>query len=74
MPSFGPIRRRDLIDCLQRAGFDGPYSGGKHQFLIRRQDNHRLVLPNPHMSDIGVGLLSRILKQAGIERSTWEKL
>jgi predicted RNA binding protein YcfA (HicA-like mRNA interferase family) len=30
--------------------------------------NLTLGLPNPHKSDIGTGLLIRILKQAGIKR------
>jgi hypothetical protein len=34
----------------------------------------RLRLPNPHKSDVGRELLSRILKQAGIDRDRWEKL
>ncbi|MGB3513862.1 MAG: hypothetical protein WBA93_32575 [Microcoleaceae cyanobacterium] len=33
MPIFGPISRRDLIAALRVAGFSGPYSGGKHQFI-----------------------------------------
>ncbi|MFN4071408.1 MAG: hypothetical protein ACK4HT_07635 [Thermus caldifontis] len=31
----------------------------------------RLVLPNPHRGEIGVDLLKRILKQAGIEEEEW---
>ena len=34
MPIFGPISRRDLIAALRVAGFSGPYSGGKHQFMV----------------------------------------
>ncbi len=33
-----------------------------------------LRLPNPHRGDIGMELLSRILRQARIDRETWEKL
>jgi len=33
-----------------------------------------LRLPNPHKNDVGKELLSRILKQAGIDRDTWDKL
>ena len=33
MPAFGPIKRRDLIGYLRQLGFDGPYSGKKHQFM-----------------------------------------
>jgi len=46
MPSFGSIRRKELIRFLKQAGFDGPYTGGKHEFLVK--GNLRLTLPNPH--------------------------
>jgi predicted RNA binding protein YcfA (HicA-like mRNA interferase family) len=72
MPAFGPISRRDLIRHLRQLGFDGPYSGGKHEFVIR--GNVTLRVPNPHRGDIGRELLSRILKQAGITRDKWEQL
>ena len=32
MPSVGPTKRKDLIRYFKRLGFEGPYSGGKHQF------------------------------------------
>jgi predicted RNA binding protein YcfA (HicA-like mRNA interferase family) len=72
MPHFGPIKRRDLIHYLRRLGFDGPYSGGKHQFMVKGEITLRL--PNPHRSDIGKELLARILRQARISREEWEKL
>ena len=72
MAKFGSISRRDLIDYLRQYGFDGPYSGGKHQFLIK--DNLRLTIPNPHQGDISTDLLGKILKQAGISREDWNRL
>lgn len=72
MPSLHPIKRKDLIGYLKQSGFTGPYSGGKHQFMIK--DQLRLTLPNPHQSDIGINLLTKILKQAGITKQEWEKL
>jgi predicted RNA binding protein YcfA (HicA-like mRNA interferase family) len=72
MPPFGPISRRDLIRALLLLGFDGPYSGGKHQFMIRGDRTVRV--PNPHVSDIGRNLLARILRQAGVSREEWERL
>ncbi len=72
MPALRPIKRSDLINYMKQVGFLGPYSGGKHQFMIKNQ--LRLTLPNPHQSDIGVNLLSKILKQAGVSKSEWEKL
>lgn len=72
MPPFGSISRRDLIAALRAAGFEGPYSGGKHQFMVR--EGLRLRIPNPHQGDISVNLLGRILQQAKISRDEWEIL
>lgn len=72
MPQFGPIKRRNLIGCLKRLGFDGPYSGGKHQFMVREEV--RIRVPNPHQADIGKELLIRILRQAQISKDDWEQL
>jgi len=33
--------------------------------------NLRLTIPNPHKKIIGVDLLTRILRQAGITREEW---
>jgi predicted RNA binding protein YcfA (HicA-like mRNA interferase family) len=72
VPSPGPIKRAELISYLQILGFEGPYSGGKHQFMLKGVIRWRL--PNPHRRDVGRELLSRILKQAGIDKDSWEKL
>ena len=72
MPPFGPTKRKDLIKALKKAGFEGPFTGGKHEFLVKGE--LRLVLPNPHQGEISKGLLSRILKQANINRKDWEEI
>jgi predicted RNA binding protein YcfA (HicA-like mRNA interferase family) len=72
MPRFGPIKRRELVACLRRLGFTGPYAGGKHEFMQRGDVS--LTIPNPHGSDIGPKLLGQVLRQAGIERTEWEHL
>ena len=72
MPEIGPIKRNELIRYLRKIGFAGPYSGAKHQFM--ENENLTLRLPNPHKSDIGIELLMRILRQAGIKKSDWIKL
>jgi predicted RNA binding protein YcfA (HicA-like mRNA interferase family) len=72
MPSFGPVKRKDLIKALRQAGFEGPYAGGKHEFLVKGEI--RLILPNPHQSEISKDLLARILRQANVSRAEWEKL
>ncbi|RME54015.1 MAG: type II toxin-antitoxin system HicA family toxin [Caldilineae bacterium] len=73
MPPFGPISRRELIRCLRRAGFEGPFAGGNHQYM-RRPDGLRLTIPNPHAGDISRNFLRRLLRQAQISREEWEKL
>jgi len=72
MPPFGPIRRRELIAALKRLGFVGPYSGGRHEFMVKGE--LKLFVPNPHEGEIGRDMLSRILRQAGIDRAEWTNL
>ncbi len=72
MPPLKPITRKKLISYLQKIGFEGPYSGGKHQYMIKK--DFRLTLPNPHEQDISPSLLARILRQAKISREEWENL
>lgn len=72
MPKLASIKRKDLIHYLRQLGFDGPYSGGNHQFM--KKDALKIRLPNPHQSEISRDLLVRILKQANIEKTTWENL
>jgi hypothetical protein len=35
MPRFGPVKRKDLVRFLRELDFVGPYSGGKHQFMVK---------------------------------------
>ncbi len=72
MPPFTPIKWRDLVYYLKQVGFEGPYPGGKHQYMVK--DNLRLTIPNPHQGDISRSLLSKILRQARISREEWEIL
>lgn len=44
MSKWAPCKRRDFIRKLRKLGFDGPYSGARHQFMIR--DQHRLAIPS----------------------------
>ena len=44
MSRLTPCKRRDFIQRLRQIGFDGPYSGTRHQFMIYKQ--HRLAIPS----------------------------
>lgn len=72
MPKFGPIKRKNLIRYMRQLDFTGPYSGGKHQFMIK--EKLKIRIPNPHKRDIGENLLNQILKEIGIDKTKWEEL
>jgi ABC-type thiamine transport system substrate-binding protein len=38
------------------------------------RDENKVYIPNPHQSDIGQGLLLKVLDEAGISREEWEDL
>ena len=69
MPSLDPVSRRELVGKLKRLGFEGPFAGGKHQWM--RRGGLRLTIPNPHGGAIDPGLIRRILRQAGITLDEW---
>jgi predicted RNA binding protein YcfA (HicA-like mRNA interferase family) len=69
LPKLKPVSQRELIKKLRKLGFDGPEMGGKHLYMTK--GNFTLTIPNPHKEDIGVDLLLRILRRAGISRQEW---
>ena len=71
MPLWGPTKRRALIRGLRTLGFEGPFSGGRHEFMVKGE--LVLTIPNPHKGDIGPELLAIVLRQAGITRAQWER-
>ena len=67
---LSPTSRSDLIRRLRRLGWEGPYSGGRHQYMVKGL--MQLTIPNPHGSrEIGVNLLKIILDEAEISRDEW---
>jgi predicted RNA binding protein YcfA (HicA-like mRNA interferase family) len=58
-----------LVRRLRELGFDGPYAGGRHPQM--RRGTVTVILPNSHEGEIGVGFLTRLLRQAGVSREEW---
>lgn len=54
-----PISRKELIRKLKRAGFSGPFSGAKHQYMLRSR--LKIFIPNPHGKDIGLKIIKRVI-------------
>ena len=58
MSQWRRCKRQDFIRRLRKLGFEGPYSGKRHQFMVYKQ--HRLAIPSnaeysvPHL---GLGAL-----------------
>jgi predicted RNA binding protein YcfA (HicA-like mRNA interferase family) len=69
MPRLTPVSGNELVKRLRELGFEGPYAGGKHPQM--RRGDLTVIIPNPHEGDISVGLLSRLLRQAGVSREEW---
>ena len=65
-----PIKRRELIRRLRILGWSGPEGGGSHPFM--RKAGRRLIVPNPHGSDLDWTLLKRVLAQGRISSEEWE--
>jgi predicted RNA binding protein YcfA (HicA-like mRNA interferase family) len=69
MSKLAPVSWNYFVKRLKSFGFDGPYHGGKHPYMVK--GDLVLTIPNPHKGDIGVDLLIRILRQARIDRQAW---
>ncbi|MEK7082430.1 MAG: type II toxin-antitoxin system HicA family toxin [Patescibacteria group bacterium] len=70
MPKSIPWRK--LVQKFRGSGFDGPYSGGRHLFMIK--GDLKIRIPNPHRGDISKYLLAEILRQAGISHQDWNSV
>ncbi|MBL6992210.1 MAG: type II toxin-antitoxin system HicA family toxin [Bacteriovoracaceae bacterium] len=67
------ISRKELIRKFKTLGYSGPFSGSKHQFMIKGRKKIRI--PNPHGSgDIHISLVKEILRQASISNNEWNKV
>lgn len=44
MSAWAPCKRREFIRRLKSIGFEGPFSGTRHQFMTF--ERHRLAIPS----------------------------
>lgn len=64
------ISWKKLVQKFRCLGFDGPYSGGRHLFMVKEE--LKIHIPNPHRGDISKHLVYEILRQAGISHEEWD--
>ena len=60
MGKWTPCKRRDFIHRLQQLGFEGPFSGARHQFLVYK--TQRLAIPSN--TEYSVPQLRMMLREA----------
>ena len=76
MSRWKPCKRRVFVRRLRALGFEGPYSGTRHQFLVYQQ--HRLAIPTN--AEYSVPQLRMMLREAGailgreIPLAEWDRL
>jgi len=76
MAVWHPIKRRELVRRLRGLGFQGPFRGTRHEFLVSGQQ--RQTIPsNPEYSTPQLKMLLRqveVILGRKISADEWEKL
>lgn len=76
MTRWKPCKRRLFVRRLRALGFEGPFSGTRHQFLV--YGHHRLTVPSN--DEYSVPQLRMMLREAeailgrGIASAEWDRL
>ncbi|MBI2891753.1 MAG: type II toxin-antitoxin system HicA family toxin [Nitrospirae bacterium] len=72
MGALGEIKARRLLRVLERAGFQVKRSRGSHRFL-KHSDGRALLFAFHDRETIGPRMLSKVLKDAGLEVEDFER-
>ncbi len=76
MAGWRPLKRREFVRKLRCLGFEGPYSGTRHQFMVF--GSHRQTIPsNPEYSVPQIRMLVRqtvTILGREITLEVWENL
>jgi len=76
MAAWRPLKRREFVRKLRALGFNGPFSGTRHQFMILGQ--HRQTIPTN--SEFSVPQIRILLRQVesilgrSISLDEWDSL
>jgi len=73
MSRLPTVKPRQVVQALERAGFEIDHQSGSHVVMWRASDNRRVVVPW-HSRDLGRGLTLRIIKSAGLTRDEFIQL
>src|SRR5579862_6030460 len=76
MSRWTPVKRSEFVRRIRKLGFEGPYSGARHRFLV--SGNHRLTVPSN--AEFSVPQLRLLLREVGgvigqnVNQEEWEAL
>ena len=68
-----PISGKKMCEMLEKLGFIAIHAKGSH-IRFKHADGRRTVVPVHANEDLGVGLLSAILRQIGLSKEGFDKL
>ena len=76
MARMTPITRKEAIRRLKLLTFEGPFAGGRHDFMRRPSNQLKVPLPRADAKsrEIGVELQKRILREIGVSTQEWMNL
>jgi predicted RNA binding protein YcfA (HicA-like mRNA interferase family) len=67
------VKPKKLIRVLRQIGFEIDHQTGSHVILFRSSDRRRVVVPM-HSRDLGIGLLAKIIADAGLTKEQFKDL
>ena len=73
MTKLVPISGRKLCKILEKLGFEKIYGKGSH-IRYKHPDGRRTVVPVHSNEEIGISLLSEILRQIKLSRDEYDRL
>ncbi|MHB8904790.1 MAG: type II toxin-antitoxin system HicA family toxin [Melioribacteraceae bacterium] len=73
MSKLPSISGKKLVSLLQQIGFEVIRVKGSHHF-IKHKDGRATVVPIHANEDLGIGILSKILKDCELSKETFNNL
>jgi predicted RNA binding protein YcfA (HicA-like mRNA interferase family) len=73
---WAPCKRREFIKRLRKLGFDGPFTGTRHHFMVYKEN--RLAIPSN--KEYSIAQLKMMLREVGsilgrkIRLGDWNRL
>lgn len=74
MSKLSPLKAQQVFRKLRALGYEGPFPGGRHVLMIHRTTRKVIPVPMHKGKDIKVGLIRKILREAGITPEEWNNL